>query len=153
MAEHFPISHSSKHGIYEQRMVLLVISPLNYSDEKTSLLNGNVALCIQITIVFRIAFVAPFFLPPLDLILIKDVIYTQGADHIRRPCCRGCGGLWSVCPGTASPRACPPSELPSSCVIVLTSVHSFMEQLGLCQPAEARHPRWQSPVPLSCWWL
>lgn len=46
-------------------MVLLVISPLNYSDEKTSLLNGNMALYIHIMIVCRIAFLTPFF--PLRL--------------------------------------------------------------------------------------
>ena len=83
MEEHFPISHSSKHGIYEQRMVLLVISPLNYSDEKTSLLNGNVALCIQITIVFRIAFVAPFFSPLRLNFNKRHYLHTRCRSHTK----------------------------------------------------------------------
>lgn len=44
-------------------MVLIVISELTYSDEKTSLQNGNMALYIKIMTVFRIAFPAPF-IPP-----------------------------------------------------------------------------------------
>lgn len=72
-------------------MVLLVISPLNYSDEKTSLLNGNVALCIQITIVFRIAFVALF--SPLRLKFNKrHYLHTRCQSHTKAMVSGGVGG-------------------------------------------------------------
>lgn len=124
-------------------MALVVTSQQNYSDEKTAFRNGNMALCVQIMIVFRFAFLAPFSNPRLhfnkrhDLhkrCLLQTTTAVSGGFSGSRSLCLGC----PIGPGLCA-------ELPSSGVIVLTSGIAFTEQWSPCPPAGATRPRQQGP--------
>ena len=130
---------------------LVVTSQQDYSDEKTSFRNGNMALCVQIMIVFRFAFLAPFSNPRLHFNKRHD-LHKRCLLQTKTAVSGGFSGSRSLCLGCPiGPGLC--AELPSSGIIVLTSGVAFTEQWSPCPPAGATRPRQQGPVLVSCCWL
>lgn len=98
---------------------MVVISQLDYSDEKTSLLNENIALYSRIMIVFRIAFPAPLF--PFRLNFNKRYYVSVNYYKGRLKCQGVSQTLWACIHWHCLDGLAFYVQLPSSCIIVLTN--------------------------------